>query len=509
MGARTEEAAARSERARAIGLFRYGLIREAADPGLSTRARGRLVRAVAAAEHLDPAGRRVRVSRDTLDRWIRAWRRGGFDALVPSPRQCAPRLPVEVVEMAVALKRENPDRTGRAGPPDPAHPDGVGAGRADPATLVRRRPDHRRPDARRARPGRCSGGSKPSRPNELWTGDALHGPHVGGRKTYLFAFLDDHSRAIMGHRFGFAEDTVRLAAALRPALGSRGVPDGIYVDNGSAFVDAWLLRACAKLGIRLIHSTPGRPQGRGKIERYFRTVREQFLVEITGEPRGRPEPAPGRRPGRAQRAVHRLGRDRLPPPDPLRDRPGPARPLERRRPVPDPEHRRAGRGLPLGRTAHRHQDRAGVAAGQHLPGRPAAGRAPRRAGVRPVRPHPHPGPAARGPRRHRDPAPDRPPRPPQGPTRDPTRAAGTRPGSTTPASSPTSTKPSSAPPAPASTTPPSPAALPPAAPPRPARTQLPGQLDLLTDATDHRRRGGCRDRPAARVLRVHPHPVRA
>jgi putative transposase len=108
----------------------------------------------------------------------------------------------------------------------------------------------------------------------------------------MFAFLDDHSRAIMGHRFGFAEDTVRLAAALRPALGSRGVPDGIYVDNGSAFVDAWLLRACAKLGIRLIHSTPGRPQGRGKIERYFRTVREQFLVEITGNPEGDPSRHP-------------------------------------------------------------------------------------------------------------------------------------------------------------------------------------------------------------------------
>ena len=108
MGARADDAATRSERARAIGLFRYQLIREAADPAHSTRARGRLVRAVAAVEHTDPTGRRVRVSRDTLDRWIRAWRRGGFDALVPSPRQSAPRLPVEVVEMAVALKRENP-----------------------------------------------------------------------------------------------------------------------------------------------------------------------------------------------------------------------------------------------------------------------------------------------------------------------------------------------------------------------------------------------------------------
>jgi putative transposase len=64
------------------------------------------------------------------------------------------------------------------------------------------------------------------------------------------------------------------------------------VDNGSAFVDAWLLRACAKLGIRLIHSTPGRPQGRGKIERYFRTVREQFLVEITGNPEADPSRHP-------------------------------------------------------------------------------------------------------------------------------------------------------------------------------------------------------------------------
>jgi putative transposase len=291
MGARRQEAAARAERARAIGLFRYGLIREAADPGLSTRARGRLVRAVAGCEHTDPTGRQVRVSRDTLDRWIRAWRRGGFDALVPSPRQTCPRLPVEVVEMAVALKRENPDRTGAQVRRILATQMGWSPGER---TLQRWFAD----DPQIAdltstgASGPVFGRFEALRPNELWTGDALHGPAVGGRKTYLFAFLDDHSRAIMGHRFGFAEDTVRLAAALRPALGSRGVPDGIYVDNGSAFVDAWLLRACAKLGIRLIHSTPGRPQGRGKIERYFRTVREQFLVEITGNPEGDPSRHP-------------------------------------------------------------------------------------------------------------------------------------------------------------------------------------------------------------------------
>ncbi|MGH3513982.1 MAG: DDE-type integrase/transposase/recombinase [Pseudonocardiaceae bacterium] len=283
MAVRDDEAAARAERARAIGLFRYQLIREAADAGLSSRARGRLVRVIAAAEHTNPAGRRVRVSRDTLDRWIRAWRRGGFDALVPDPRQSTPRLPVELLEMAVALKRENPERTAAQVRRILRTQMGWAPGER---TLQRHFAELRATDPTVIGAGGATavfGRFEADRPNELWTGDALHGPHLGGRKTYLFAFLDDHSRAIMGHRFGFAEDTVRLAAALRPALGSRGVPDGVYVDNGSAFVDAWLLRACAKLGIKLIHSTPGRPQGRGKIERFFRTVREQFLVEITGE----------------------------------------------------------------------------------------------------------------------------------------------------------------------------------------------------------------------------------
>ncbi len=84
----------------------------------------------------------------------------------------------------------------------------------------------------------------------------------------------------MAARWGYFEDSVRLAAALRPALAARGVPEVIYVDNGSAFVDAALTRAAARLGIKITHSTPGRPQGRGKIERFFGVVRQEFLVEI-------------------------------------------------------------------------------------------------------------------------------------------------------------------------------------------------------------------------------------
>ncbi len=276
-----DEVKVRAERARAIGLFRYQLIREAADAAYSTKERGKMVRELASREHTDPFGRRVRVSRQTIDRWIRDWRAGGFDALVPNQRQCTPRTPEEVLELAVALRRENPQRT-------------AAAIRRILRTQLGWAPDERTLQRNFHRLGLICGaaaGSAPvfgrfeaEHPNALWTGDALHGIRIQVRKTYLFAFLDDHSRLLPGYRWGYAEDTVRLAAALRPALASRGVPKAIYVDRGSAFVDEWLLRACAKLGVRLVHSTPYRPEGRGKIERFFRTVRDQFLVEITGEP---------------------------------------------------------------------------------------------------------------------------------------------------------------------------------------------------------------------------------
>jgi putative transposase len=272
------EEARRRERAQAIALFRYQLICPALEAELGLKARGRIVREIASRTHTDPFGNRITYPRDTLDRWIRRWRAGGFEELVPSTRQLGPRTDTSVLDMAAALKRENPART-------VAHVQRIlraSTGWApSESTLLRH--FHR---LELIGPAAGSGGAvvfgrfEADRPNELWVGDALHGPRVGGRKTYLFAFLDDHSRLLSGYRFGFAEDTVRLAAALEPALSARGVPEAVYVDNGSAFVDAWLLRACAKLGVRLMHSTPRRPQGRGKIERFFRTVRDQFLIEV-------------------------------------------------------------------------------------------------------------------------------------------------------------------------------------------------------------------------------------
>ncbi|WP_228121192.1 DDE-type integrase/transposase/recombinase [Streptomyces fagopyri] len=215
-----------------------------------------------------------------MDRWLKLWREGGFDALLPPTRQVTPRTPEEVLDLAAALKRENPARSTAQVVRILQQHLGWGPSYRTVQRHLQRlellsRPDGQAPEA--------FGRFEANPPNELWVGDALHGPKIAGHKAYLFAFVDDHSRAVVGHRWGGAEDSVRLAAALRPALAAGGVPEGVYVDNGSAFVDSALLRACARLGIKLIHSTPGRPQGRGKIERFFRTVREQFLVEVDTE----------------------------------------------------------------------------------------------------------------------------------------------------------------------------------------------------------------------------------
>ena len=273
----TEEERQRAARAEQVALFRYQLIREAADPGLTTRQRGRLVRELAAAEHPGPFGHSVRVSRPTIDRWIRAWHSGGFAALAPPARQVTPRTDAAVLELAAALKRERPGRTAA----QIARILRAQCGWSPSARTLQRHFErlelNTRPDGR---PPQVFGRFEAAAPNERWTGDALHGPRAAGRKAYLFCFIDDHSRAVMAGRWGYFEDTIRLAAALRPALAARGVPAGIYVDNGSAFVDAALKRAAARLGIKIVHSMPGKPEGRGKIERFFRTVREQFLVEI-------------------------------------------------------------------------------------------------------------------------------------------------------------------------------------------------------------------------------------
>ncbi|EQD50826.1 transposase, partial [mine drainage metagenome] len=195
---------------------------------------------------------------------------GGFEALAPIPRSTEPVTDRRLLELAESLKREVPKRTAAQVAEIIGAAEGSGPSSRTIQRHFARLGLNTRPDGS---PPQAFGRFEAAAPLDLWTGDALHGPVIAGRKTYLFAFIDDHSRALVGYRFGVSEDTLRLEAAFRSALAARGVPKCCYLDNGSAMVSKQLLRACASLGVRLVHSRPGRPQGRGKIERFFETVR--------------------------------------------------------------------------------------------------------------------------------------------------------------------------------------------------------------------------------------------
>jgi putative transposase len=267
----------RADRAQDVALYRYSLIRPLADPGLSPNERGRLVRELAAQVHIGPSGQPVTVSRASLDRWIRAWRVGGFDALIPTERQVAPRTDAEVLELAARLKRERPARTA-------AHIariiESEQGWAPSPRTLQRhfaRLELNTRPDGM---PPKAFGRFEADEPDQLWVSDGLHGPIIEGRRAVLFALLDDHSRYVVGHRWGHGEDTLGMQAVLHDAVKTHGCPARLYCDNGAAYSSHQLAWSAAVLDIKLVHSKPGKPQGRGKIERWNRTVRDQFLVEI-------------------------------------------------------------------------------------------------------------------------------------------------------------------------------------------------------------------------------------
>ncbi|MCU6480447.1 DDE-type integrase/transposase/recombinase, partial [Arthrobacter sp. A2-55] len=249
----------RKEHREKIALFRYQVIRAAADPSLSTRQRGPLVKEIAATEHLWPFGGTRRYSRETLDRWIKAWRDGGFDALKPDERSCGPVTDARILLLAESLKREKPNRT--AAQVKRIITETLGQAPSETTLLRHFRAKNISTGIRAMATGRF----ETDHCNEIWVGDALHGPRIGGRKTYLFAFLDDHSRMVTAARWAYAEDAIRLSAVLRPAVQTHGVPGTAYLDNGAAMSDKSLARTCAKLGIHLTHSAPYRPQGRGKI----------------------------------------------------------------------------------------------------------------------------------------------------------------------------------------------------------------------------------------------------
>ena len=272
-----------------VALFRYGLISDLLElppgsPGLYQRLHEK-----AAREYTIPGSSRTRVAAETLRDWLKRYRAGGFDALLPKRRadRGQPRgLPAEVADRLLAIKEANPALSVRLvidqAKADEQIPDTVTLA---PSTVHRLLARHGLLDPAPGSDPRDRRRFSFERAGQLWMSDVMHGPAIADqgrrkRKTYLIAFIDDATRVIPYAAFAFAENTQTFLPVFKQALLRRGLSERLYVDNGSNFRSRHLALVCAKLAVALIHSRPFQPQGRGKIERWFKTVRAQLLPRL-------------------------------------------------------------------------------------------------------------------------------------------------------------------------------------------------------------------------------------
>ena len=282
-----------NDRRQAVALFRYGVIAdlvrlEPGSPGIGKRLRDK-----ANQHYIIPGTRRTRIAAETIRDWLKLYRKGGFDSLLPKPRgdRGRPRhLPDAAAELLVSIKEQYPKLSVRLIikrarqsseiaddlplPHSTVHRlfsrEGLMVRKTDEPTTI----DRRRFSFEYA--------------GELWMSDVMHAPTVTDdkgkrRKTYLIAFIDDATRVIPYASFAFSENTAAFLPVFKQALIRRGLPKRLYVDNGANYRSQHLALVCAKLGIALIHARPHQPQGKGKIERWFRNVRSQLLTQLTGD----------------------------------------------------------------------------------------------------------------------------------------------------------------------------------------------------------------------------------
>jgi putative transposase len=287
-----DDISARERRTEEIALFRYGLISDVlrpADGDASIKLYKRL-REKAKRSYCIPGSRRTHVAVETLRDWMKLYQTGGFDALKPQPRKdigSSRAIPQGVIDLLVELKDAHRDWSVTMVIDEAKKESEAARTIALPLSTVHRVLSRagvtgNKPECPTTKDRRQFAFEKAG---ELWMSDVMHGPAVivSGRrkqKTYLIGLIDDATRVVPYGAFALSENTGAYLPILRQAVMRRGIPLRLYVDNGAAFRSHHLALVCARLGITLIHARPYQPAGKGKQERFFRTVRMRFLPTL-------------------------------------------------------------------------------------------------------------------------------------------------------------------------------------------------------------------------------------
>ncbi len=269
-----------------VADFRYSVVAELCNPYLEDEERKQLIQEKVSRRYVIPGSRKTGLSTETIRVWMTKYRLYGKEGLYPKQREdrCRPRsFGDEEATALVKLLEAKPELTA-ASAVKRLQRDGIISSKITSSSLSRfvtannltRRQRNKKQNEKDQRRFAFEG------PLECVQADAMHGfaiPDGKGkkRKAILLAFIDDATRRILYARFAFSEKAVLFEDGIQHILKAHGKIGRQYVDNGSTFISNQTKRILETLNIYLIHSKPYQPEGRGKIERFFRTVRQSFI----------------------------------------------------------------------------------------------------------------------------------------------------------------------------------------------------------------------------------------
>ncbi len=271
------------EKRQKTALFRYGILAPLLS-GITKDAASNQAyfRDAAKKVYTTPNGVDTTISAVTLERWYYRYQKSGFDGLLPKKRNDngqSRKLDVDMAEQIKYLKQEYPRLPATIVHQRLLANGTVKRGDVSLSTVTRyinqlklENKDVTHSEMRRYERAHA---------NEVWYGDSSTGLHlkVDGKnhRVWIIALIDDASRMIIGIDVFFNDNYINVMSVLKTAITRYGKPKILTLDNGSPYKNNQMNLLSARVGFVLNYNPPYTPVGKAKVERWFKTMKQQWM----------------------------------------------------------------------------------------------------------------------------------------------------------------------------------------------------------------------------------------
>lgn len=265
-----------------VALFRYALIAPILNETYTQATAKEYLESVCSKNYDVPYYGKREFSPATLKTWLLYYRKHGIDGLKPSKRSDKGNTRVlseAAKEYITRVKMQTPEKAIISIYHELLAKGIIEAGSVSPSSIQRFVHNHNLNKAKTVPKDRRAFSME--YPGDCWQTDISQGPYltINGKKmrTYLTAFIDDASRAIMAASFSYEQNLISVLSVFKQAVQRRGIPKKLFMDNGKVFRSDQLQYICASLGTIVSYAAPYSAASKGKIERWFKTLQSQWL----------------------------------------------------------------------------------------------------------------------------------------------------------------------------------------------------------------------------------------